>query len=73
MSARNGGLPLPPPTPRLPIGQASTAAGDAEKNLQKCRVRIQSIDVKGGKELGAALSKLGVRVVKGSADLTSHW
>ncbi len=26
--------------------------------------------MKGGKELGAALSKLGVRVVKGSADLT---
>jgi bacteriocin biosynthesis cyclodehydratase domain-containing protein len=44
--------------------------GTAEKNLQKCRVRIQSIDVKGAKELGAALSKLGVRVVKGSADLT---
>jgi oxazoline/thiazoline synthase len=43
---------------------------DAEKNLQKCRVRIQSIDVKGGKELGAALTKLGVRVVKGAADLT---
>ncbi len=42
----------------------------AEKNLQKCRVRIQSIDVKGAKELGAALGKLGVRVVKGPADLT---
>ena len=26
--------------------------------------------MKGGKELGAALSKLGVRVVKGAADLT---
>ena len=44
--------------------------GNAEENLQKCRVRIQSIDVKGAKELGAALSRLGVRVVKGSADLT---
>ena len=33
-------------------------------------MRIQSIDVKGGKELGAALSRLGVRLVKGSADLT---
>ena len=44
--------------------------GNAEKNLQKCRVRIQSIDVKGAKELGAALSKLGVRVIKGAADLT---
>jgi ribosomal protein S12 methylthiotransferase accessory factor len=42
----------------------------AEQNLRKCRVRIQSINVKGAKELGAALRKLGVRVVKGSADLT---
>ena len=29
--------------------------GLAEENLRKCRVRIQSIDVKGAKELGAAL------------------
>jgi oxazoline/thiazoline synthase len=35
----------------------------AEKNLQKCRVRIQSMDVQGETELGAALSELGVRVV----------
>ena len=42
----------------------------AERNLQKCRVRIQSIDVKGAKELGAALTRLGVRVVKRTADLT---
>ena len=42
----------------------------AEKNLQKCRVRIQSIDVQGATELGAALGKLGVRVVKRSPDLT---
>ena len=42
----------------------------AERNLQKCRVRIQSIDVQGATELGAALSELGVRVVKRSADLT---
>ena len=42
----------------------------AEQNLRKCRVRIQSINVKGAKELGAALRKLGVRVVKSSADLT---
>jgi ribosomal protein S12 methylthiotransferase accessory factor len=42
----------------------------AQKNLQQCRVRIQSIDVQGAKELGAALNALGVRVVKGSADLT---
>jgi ribosomal protein S12 methylthiotransferase accessory factor len=42
----------------------------AEKNLQKCRVRIQSIDVQGAAELGAALRGLGVRVVQHSADLT---
>ena len=41
-----------------------------EENLQKCRVRIQSIDVKGASELAAALKKLGVRVVAGKADLT---
>ena len=35
-----------------------------------CRVRIQSIDVQGAKELGAALSGLGVRVVQRSPDLT---
>src|SRR5262249_48681388 len=44
--------------------------GNAAKSLQECRVRIQSIDVKGAKELGVALSKLGVRIVKGAADLT---
>jgi bacteriocin biosynthesis cyclodehydratase domain-containing protein len=42
----------------------------AQKNLQNCRVRIQSIDVEGARELGAALSGLGVRLVKRSADLT---
>ena len=42
----------------------------AEQNLRKCRVRIQSIDVQGETELGAALSGLGVRVVKRSPDLT---
>ncbi|HTZ66150.1 MAG TPA: TOMM precursor leader peptide-binding protein [Roseiarcus sp.] len=42
----------------------------AEENLQKCRVRIQSIDVQGETELGAALSGFGVRVVKRSPDLT---
>ena len=40
------------------------------QNLQACRVRIQSIDVQGAKELAAALSRLGVRVVKRSDDLT---
>jgi len=42
----------------------------ARQNLQKCRVRIQSIDVQGETELGAALSGLGVRVVKRSPNLT---
>jgi bacteriocin biosynthesis cyclodehydratase domain-containing protein len=42
----------------------------AERNLQKFRVRIQSINVQGATELGAALSGLGVRVVKRRADLT---
>jgi oxazoline/thiazoline synthase len=42
----------------------------AEKNLQKCRVRIQAIDVQGASELGDALAGLGVRIVKRSSDLT---
>jgi oxazoline/thiazoline synthase len=42
----------------------------AATNLGKCRVRIQAIDVDGATELGAALSELGARVVKRSADLT---
>jgi oxazoline/thiazoline synthase len=42
----------------------------AQANLQKCRVRIQSIDVQGAAELDSALKALGVRVVKRSADLT---
>src|SRR4051794_23371798 len=42
----------------------------AQENLGKCRVRIQSLDVQGESELGEALSNLGVRVVKRSADLT---
>ncbi len=42
----------------------------AAKNLQKCKVRVQSIDAKGAKQLGVALRKLGVRVVDRSADLT---
>jgi ribosomal protein S12 methylthiotransferase accessory factor len=44
--------------------------GIAEKNLQKCRVRIESIDAPGARELGAALKGLGVRVVERSPDLT---
>ncbi len=42
----------------------------AEKNLQQCRVRLQSIDVEGSRELGAALRELGVRIVKSAPDLT---
>jgi oxazoline/thiazoline synthase len=42
----------------------------AEKTLQKCRVRIQAIDVQGANELAEGLTGLGVRVVKRSADLT---
>ncbi len=41
-----------------------------EKALQKCRVRVQAIDVQGATELAEALTGLGVRVVKRSADLT---
>src|ERR1700744_4938951 len=42
----------------------------AEKALQKCGVRVQAIDAEGAAELADALTGLGVRVVKRSADLT---
>jgi ribosomal protein S12 methylthiotransferase accessory factor len=42
----------------------------AEQNLGKCRVRVESIDVAGAKELAAALRGLGVHVVDRSPDLT---
>jgi bacteriocin biosynthesis cyclodehydratase domain-containing protein len=42
----------------------------AARNLRKCRVRIQSIDVQGETELGVALAGWGVRVAKRSPDLT---
>src|SRR6266849_2584910 len=65
------------PTPRSSVGTAAAYWASlgllpetAERNLQKFRVRIQSIEVQGAMELGAALSGLGVRVVKRSADLT---
>jgi len=65
------------PASRAPAGTVSAYWASlglppeiAEKNLQKCRVRIQSIDVQGAKELGGALSKLGVRVVDRAPDLT---
>ena len=41
-----------------------------ERNFQKSRVRIQSIDVQGATKLGSALTALGVRVVKRSPTLT---
>ena len=42
----------------------------AQANLRKCRVRLQSVDVRGAAELEGALEALGVRLVKGRADLT---
>src|SRR5262245_27339159 len=42
----------------------------AERNLRRCRVRIQAINVEGARELGDALSELGVRIAKRSPDLT---
>ena len=45
----------------------------AQQNLQKWRVRIQSIDVQGETELAAALSGLGVRVAKRFLTSRSLW
>ena len=45
-------------------------SGMAEENLRNCRIRVQSIDVQGAAELSAALSELGVRIVKRTPDLT---
>lgn len=42
----------------------------AHSNLQKCRVRIRSIDVPGATELDAALRGFGARLTKRSPDLT---
>ncbi len=42
----------------------------AEKNLEQYRIRVQSIGVQGEAELSAALSELGVRVVKRSHNMT---
>jgi oxazoline/thiazoline synthase len=44
--------------------------GIAEQNLKNCRVRVESIDVDGATKLAAAMSGLGVNVVKRSPDLT---
>jgi bacteriocin biosynthesis cyclodehydratase domain-containing protein len=43
---------------------------NAEQNLKSCRVRIVSLDVDGDAQIEHALSRLGVRVTRGSADLT---
>jgi oxazoline/thiazoline synthase len=42
----------------------------AERNLQNCRVRVQSVGAQGSAELSAALRDLAVRVVNRSPDLT---
>ncbi len=42
----------------------------AERNLRDCPVQVESIDVKGARELTAALSKLGVHIAKRSPKLT---
>ena len=42
----------------------------AETNLRNCSVRIRAINAPGATELGSALRKFGVRVVKGAAGLT---
>jgi len=53
------------------IGPASGCRREvAEKNLGNCKVRVESFDVAGAKELTAALGELGVRVVPRSPDLT---
>ncbi|MGY4568813.1 TOMM precursor leader peptide-binding protein [Bradyrhizobium sp. USDA 3256] len=41
----------------------------AEQNLRDCPVRVESIDVKGARELSTALSKLGVQIAKRSPRL----
>jgi oxazoline/thiazoline synthase len=46
------------------------APATAERNLQNCRVRIESNRVRCAAELGLALRELGVHVVKRSPDLT---
>jgi oxazoline/thiazoline synthase len=52
------------------LGKPWAVARDGGENFQKCRVRIQSIDVEGATQLAGTLSGLGVRVVNRSARLT---
>jgi bacteriocin biosynthesis cyclodehydratase domain-containing protein len=66
----------------VPATDSSTAAvagywaslglppGIAEQNLANCRVRVESIDVRGAAEFSSALSNFGGRVVDRSPDLT---
>ena len=42
----------------------------AEQNLRNCPVQVESIDVKGAKQLTAALSKLGVQIAKRAPKFT---
>jgi ribosomal protein S12 methylthiotransferase accessory factor len=42
----------------------------ADQNLRNCPVQVESIDVKGAKQLSAALRKLGVQIAKRSPKLT---
>ena len=42
----------------------------AQQNFRDCPVRVESIDVKGAKELTAALSQLGIKTAKHSPKLT---
>jgi oxazoline/thiazoline synthase len=67
-------LPASPTTTKGAIAAYWASLGlapeTADENLRKCRVRIQTIDVEGAAELGAALAGLGVRAVKRSPDLT---
>ncbi|MBO0758354.1 MAG: TOMM precursor leader peptide-binding protein, partial [Bradyrhizobiaceae bacterium] len=64
------GLPSPNGTVAAYWSTLGLAPESAEKNLQKCRVRIQSIDVEGEAQLGDVLTGLGVRLVKRTPDLT---
>ena len=53
------------------LGEPRPAAGGREeKSPETVACAFKSIDVQGATELGAALKALGVRVVKGAADLT---
>ena len=69
-ASRTRALPLTSDGAAYWASLGAAAGGCGRKICANARVRIQSIDVQGGKELGAALGALGVRVVKGTAELT---